>query len=180
MKIIIALDEHDSGAFLAILERCAPVAGAEVLFAHVVDSAIEEQWTHMAGHHWFRRHPAERDHARFTEAARGSAQDIVREAMHRSAHWPETSRRSIELHGNPERELVRLALVEQADLVAVGQHRGELGPHALGRCARFVIDHAPCPVLLIRTDELRAAGPLLLGDRLNRKPKGPAEARPPR
>ncbi len=48
-----------------------------------------------------------------------------------------------------EHEVVRAA--EGADLLICArdgdQHR--LGPHSLGHTTRFVVDHAPCPVLLV-------------------------------
>jgi nucleotide-binding universal stress UspA family protein len=170
MKLIVGCDEHDLSEFLDALEHCAPLQGADILFAHVVDPAAGEHWGQMAGHHWFRRHPGPREYARFEQAAVASAQEILHEAMERSATWPAIRRRPLELHGNPERELVRLALVEQADMVAVGQHQLTLGPRALGRCARFVVDHAPCCVLLVRNATVRQAGEALLGERLSRKP----------
>jgi nucleotide-binding universal stress UspA family protein len=172
VKLIAACDGRDLAPFLAVLARCTPLLDAEVIFAHVVDTASEEHWSQMAGHHWLRRHPGPREHARFEQAAERSAQEILQEAMAVSVAWPATTRRPVQLHGNPERMLVRLALTEQVDLVAVGQHHQELGPHALGRCARFVVDHAPCPVLVVRGDELRAAAATLLGDRLTDKRKG--------
>jgi nucleotide-binding universal stress UspA family protein len=101
------------------------------------------------------------------EAETQTAREILEEALALSQDWPVASRRTVDLHGNPERELVRLALSEHADLLAVGQHRVELGPHAIGRCARFVIDHAPCSVVLVRTEPIRAAAAELLGHRLD-------------
>ncbi|MFD8655769.1 universal stress protein, partial [Streptomyces mirabilis] len=51
--------------------------------------------------------------------------------------------------GRTEREVV--AAAEGADLLMVARDgdRARLGPHSLGRAGRFVVDHAPCPVLLI-------------------------------
>lgn len=169
MKLIVACDEHGLSEFLSAVERCAPVQAADVLFAHVVDPSAGKHWGQMAGHHWLRRHPGPREYARFEQAAARSAEEILSEAMARSAQWPATRRRIVEVHGNPERELVRLVLAEQADLLAIGQHRMELGPHALGRCARFVVDHAPCCVLVVRNATLCQTGGALLGERLHVK-----------
>lgn len=51
--------------------------------------------------------------------------------------------------GFPER--VVTALADEVDYLIVGRDgdRSRLGPHSLGRHTRFVIDHAPCRVLLI-------------------------------
>src|SRR3569833_1365599 len=51
--------------------------------------------------------------------------------------------------GRVEREVVRAA--EEADLLICARDgdRHRLGPRSLGPAARFVVDHAPCPVLLV-------------------------------
>ncbi len=51
--------------------------------------------------------------------------------------------------GFPER--VVTALADEVDYLIVGRDgdRSRLGPHSLGKHTRFVIDHAPCRVLLI-------------------------------
>ena len=173
MKLIAACDEHDLAAFLANLARVAPLADADVLFAHVIDTVHEADWRRMAGRHWLGRHAAPREHDGVREAETMAAKVIMEEAMALSRDWPAGRRRTVSPLGNPERELVRLALTEQADLLAVGQNRVELGPHSLGRCARFVIDHAPCSVLLVRMEAIHAAAAELLGHRLD----GPKEER---
>jgi nucleotide-binding universal stress UspA family protein len=52
-------------------------------------------------------------------------------------------------HGRVEREVVHAA--EDADLLVCARDgdRRRLGPHSLGPATRFVVDHAPCPVLLV-------------------------------
>jgi nucleotide-binding universal stress UspA family protein len=57
--------------------------------------------------------------------------------------------------GQPEREIVLAARDWPAELVVVGARRHvgappPPGPHSVGHIARYVTDHAPCPVLLIR------------------------------
>ncbi|MCM2417599.1 universal stress protein [Streptomyces sp. RKAG293] len=55
----------------------------------------------------------------------------------------------LQVHGRIAREVVRAA--EGAELLICARdgdlHR--LGPRSLGRDGRFVVDHAPCPVLLV-------------------------------
>src|SRR5712675_257317 len=62
---------------------------------------------------------------------------------------------TLQRQGRPEREIVNTAAEWQADLVIVcpraeygGKHA--IGPKSVGHVARFVVDHAPCPVLLVR------------------------------
>ena len=55
----------------------------------------------------------------------------------------------LERRGRVEREVVRAA--DGADLLICARDgdRAHLGPRSLGPATRFVIDHAPCPVLLV-------------------------------
>jgi nucleotide-binding universal stress UspA family protein len=55
----------------------------------------------------------------------------------------------LERRGRVEREVVRAA--DGADLLICARDgdRSHLGPRSLGPATRFVIDHAPCPVLLV-------------------------------
>ncbi|MER7756917.1 universal stress protein [Kitasatospora sp. NPDC097643] len=55
----------------------------------------------------------------------------------------------VERTGRVEREVV--AAAEGAELLVLARDgdRSRLGPHSLGPATRFVVDHAPCPVLLV-------------------------------
>jgi nucleotide-binding universal stress UspA family protein len=57
--------------------------------------------------------------------------------------------------GRPERVIVEFLAQKNADLCVVGRRpdwrdSAESGPKSVGKVARFVIDHAPCPVLVFR------------------------------
>jgi nucleotide-binding universal stress UspA family protein len=68
--------------------------------------------------------------------------------------------------GRPARQQVRRGRVERlvveaaqgADLLIVARDgdRSRLGPASLGPATRFVVDHAPCPVLLVWPDQIPA------------------------
>ncbi|MEU9238609.1 universal stress protein [Streptomyces sp. NPDC048385] len=55
----------------------------------------------------------------------------------------------LERIGRAEREVV--AAADGADLLVLARDgdRSRLGPRSLGKAVRFVVDHAPCPVLLV-------------------------------
>lgn len=53
------------------------------------------------------------------------------------------------LSGPTERVLTAAADLTDWLILARDGDRSHLGPHSLGRHARFVIDHAPCTVQLI-------------------------------
>lgn len=76
-------------------------------------------------------------------------------------------------HGRVEREVVTAA--EGADLLVCARDgdRHRLGPRSLGPATRFVVDHAPCPVLLVWP----GAAPGI--DRLPPAPPAPPPPPPP-
>lgn len=80
----------------------------------------------------------------------GAAQEILEEGR-RYLPEAELLRRT----GRPEREIVNAAAEWNADVIVLcprSPHDGGpmLGPKSVGHVARFVLDHAPCPVLLVR------------------------------
>jgi nucleotide-binding universal stress UspA family protein len=84
------------------------------------------------------------------QAERLSAQDILSEGL---SYFPGAE--TLQRQGRPEREIVNTAADWQADLVIIcpraeygGRHA--IGPKSVGHVARFVLDHAPCPVMLLR------------------------------
>lgn len=63
--------------------------------------------------------------------------------------------RTFELRGEPGREVCELAARERTDLFVVragGHDAPPVGPLSVGPAARFITDHCPCPVLVIRGD----------------------------
>jgi nucleotide-binding universal stress UspA family protein len=59
--------------------------------------------------------------------------------------------------GRVEQEIVR-AVAQNVDVLVAARDgdRSRLGPHSLGHVTRFVVDHAPCAVLLVWHDEAPA------------------------
>ena len=64
------------------------------------------------------------------------------------------------LSGRVEREVV--AAAADADLLVVARDgdRAHLGPRSLGPATRFVVDHAPCPVLLVWPEHAPSVRPM--------------------
>jgi len=92
-------------------------------------------------------HPREEE---MSEADKATGQEILDEGCRYF-----TGAERLEREGRPEVEIVNLAAEWRADLVivcsrAAYQKRREVGPKSVGHVARFVLDHAPCPVLLFR------------------------------
>jgi nucleotide-binding universal stress UspA family protein len=89
-----------------------------------------------------------RDHdpgAEVERLAAESAADLLDRAAERLGR---AARREVRT-GRVEREVV--AACERADLLVCARDgdRSRLGPRSLGPATRFVVDHAPCPVLLV-------------------------------
>lgn len=84
------------------------------------------------------------------QAERSAAQEILDEA---SRYLPGAE--MLLKTGKPEREIVASAVAWRADLIIIcprspNKPGAPTGPKSVGHVARFVLDHAPCPVLLVR------------------------------
>jgi nucleotide-binding universal stress UspA family protein len=67
--------------------------------------------------------------------------------------------RRVSVHGRVERAVVD-ALADGVDLLVCARDgdRARLGPRSLGPATRFVVDHAPCAVMLVWPDETPDVG----------------------
>lgn len=84
------------------------------------------------------------------QADQYASQDILEEGLR---YLPGSEK--LPREGRPEREIVNCAAEWNADLIVIcprSPRGGEppIGPKSVGHVARFVLDHAPCPVLLVR------------------------------
>lgn len=145
MSVIIWVTE---GTWEAAVDAARPLApdGADLVLLHVTGDDVAE-----AAHGAFagllgRGHDHAHDPGERLEALSDSAADELLEAA--AARLGRPARR-VRLHGRVEHEVVREA--EDAELLVCARDgdRDRLGPHSLGREARFVVDHVPCPVLLV-------------------------------
>ena len=83
------------------------------------------------------------------QAAVTAAQDLLDAAAARLTGLNENRRVRQEIrHGRVERQVV--AAAEDADLLVLSRDgdSSRLGPRSLGPAGRFIVDHAPCAVLL--------------------------------
>lgn len=80
---------------------------------------------------------------------RDLAEQVGRELLDAAAEAIGRPAASEQRHGRVEREVV--AAAEGKDLLVLARDGDlrRLGPHSLNAAARFVVDHAPCPVLLV-------------------------------
>jgi nucleotide-binding universal stress UspA family protein len=125
-------------------------ADAEVTLLHVAPEDVED--LAEGSRHGLlgrRRHPPPPGpDAPLRAISDEAAEQLLAEARERFGGDPRAERR----RGRVEREVV--AAAEGMDILILardGDH-ARLGPHSLGPAARFVVDHAPCRVLLVWAD----------------------------
>ena len=90
------------------------------------------------------------------QLSQDAAQQMLDRAQERLAR-PATGRLE---EGLPER--IVTAVADEVDYLVIGRDgdRSRLGPHSLGKHTRFVVDHAPCRVLLIWPGDVPSSGSL--------------------
>ena len=119
--------------------------GTEIILLHVtgrdVPGAAYGAYAGLLG----RGRPERDPGTRLQQLAAASAQQLLGAAAERLGR-PCTR---LERSGRIEREVV--AAAEGADLLILARDgdRTRLGPRSLSPASRFVVDHAPCPVLLV-------------------------------
>lgn len=131
-------------------------ADAEVTLLHVAPSDVE---TLAAGaRHGLlgrpRHPPPPGPPAPLRAISDEAAAALLAEARERLGREARTEAR----RGRVEREVVAAAEGMDVLVLARDGDRSRLGPHSLGPAARFVVDHAPCGVLLVWPDAPPAVG----------------------
>jgi nucleotide-binding universal stress UspA family protein len=134
------------GTWPACVDAAAAYAGAadEIVLLHVAPADVER-----AVHGAFAGLLGRRGADPGDEVARiaaGAEHALLTAAGERIAG---RSARALARAGRVEREVVAAAAA--ADLLVVARDGDDtrLGPRSLGPVTRFVVDHAPCPVLLV-------------------------------
>lgn len=125
--------------------RAYPPDGGDVVLLHVspadVPGAAHGAFAGLLG----RGHPERDPGTTLEHLAAASADRLLADAARRLGRPCTRQERT----GRVEREVV--AAAEGADLLVVARDgdRTHLGPRSLGPASRFIVDHAPCPVLLV-------------------------------
>ncbi|MFF3975883.1 universal stress protein [Streptomyces sp. NPDC001828] len=155
MSVIIWITE---GTWPACVDAAREhTAGREdLVLLHVTDDTVAEA-AHGAFAGLLGRGHRERDPGtRLEGLSRAAVDDLFAEAERRLGR----PARRLDLRGRAEQRVVRAA--EGADLLVCardGDHR-HLGPRSLGPATRFVVDHAPCPILLVWPETAPGLGSL--------------------
>jgi nucleotide-binding universal stress UspA family protein len=120
-------------------------ADASIILLHVTPADLAEvahgSYLGLFG----RGQPDDDPGPRVAEIAAQSAAGLLEAAAQRLGRPCERAERQ----GRPEHEVVAAAAGAGLLIVARDGDRSRLGPKSLGKETRFVVDHAPCPVLLV-------------------------------
>jgi nucleotide-binding universal stress UspA family protein len=142
--VVIWITEGTWRASVDAALRLAP-GDAPVTLLHVTPDELPEAargaYMGLFGRGRPGRDPGERV-ARLAAVSAGELLDAAADRLGRPSQ-------RMERRGAPEREVV--AAVADAGLLIVARDgdQSRLGPKSLGKAVRFVVDHAPCPVLLV-------------------------------
>lgn len=142
MQVMVLVRE---GLWQAAVDSARSLApdDAGITLVHLASGDVEEVMHGAANGLLGRRRP----HFEAAEAGyRQAAEDLLAAARARLGRTCTTS----ELSGRRVEQQV-VAAVEDADLLVMARDgdRSRLGPHSLGPVSRFIVDHAPCPILLV-------------------------------
>ena len=144
MTVIIWITEGTWQATVDAARAHAP-ADADLVLLHVagadVSDAVGGSWAGLLGRDRRGRDPVGRVEA----ISRDAAAALLRDAAARLGRPAATVSR----RGRVEREVVLAADGAGLLICARDGDRAHLGPRSLGPTTRFVVDHAPCAVLLV-------------------------------
>ena len=149
MRILCAVGDRRG---VELVRRVAQAArpGDEVVLLHVIDTGPRHDLNHLGG--TLRPHHQQREELDAAEQEAG--QQMLQESAAEAGRLGLASTTRLE-RGRPEQVVVALARDLDVSLVAVlarenPQAHPVQGPPSIGHTARFVIDHAPADVLVLR------------------------------
>lgn len=135
----------------------AATAGAQpnLVLVYVIDMSPRKDLAQMSGPLRFGPRGADPRHsAAITAAEEATGRAALGEALAEAQAAHVVAEARLE-RGKPEQIIVAVAREVQASLVAIRARENAeghpfIGPASVGHVARFVLDHAPCDVLLLR------------------------------
>lgn len=151
MAVIAWIVESTWPACVAATARYA-APGAEIVLLHVTDRDVEEvahgAYAGLLG----RGHPGHDPGARVEELAASAGRRLLEAAAAQLGR----PCRQVARRGPVEAEV--LAAAAGAELLVLARDGDRPGAQSIGHTSRYVIDHAPCPVLLVWAGEAQSQG----------------------
>jgi nucleotide-binding universal stress UspA family protein len=150
MRVLCCLDGTNVEQVSKAIEMLSTSQPLTIGLIYVTDTGPRHDIEHVRERFLRPPDPPRSREEEMRQAEKASAQDILDEGLRHLS-----SAETLQRQGRPEREIVNTAAEWQANLVVIcpraeygGKHA--IGPKSVGHIARFVVDHAPCPVLLVR------------------------------
>jgi nucleotide-binding universal stress UspA family protein len=153
---LLCLSGLDSEEFIAhALRRLHRPAWQLILF-YVIDTRPQEELGYRRQALFRGRIPPEQL-IQMAQAEDSTAAAVLDEARQQvvAAGWSAATVQISVCRGRPEQEIIARARQGDLTLIVIGnRYKGgphpAIGPASVGHVARFVLDHAPCDVLLLR------------------------------
>ncbi|HEY2318822.1 MAG TPA: universal stress protein [Solirubrobacteraceae bacterium] len=143
MRVLVWITESSWQPCVDQAGRLIP-ADAEVTLLHVAASEVEHLAEHPGPERFGRRRRPPAHEPQVRAIAESEAQALLAAARERFGRDAHTEAR----RGRVEREVLEAA--EGSDLLVLARDgRPRREPKSIGHYARFVVDHAGCPVLLV-------------------------------
>ena len=151
MRALILVDGFHTEGLMAALTRVLSLDSAELLLLYVQGpgprAGLDLVRRRPGGH----RLPPLRERELAQAELEGSANALAE--AEKLAHPLSNNVESIQVTGEPGRAVCDVASRQGVDLIVIragSRDQPRVGPGSLGPTARFVADHRPCPVLLLR------------------------------
>jgi nucleotide-binding universal stress UspA family protein len=155
MRILCAIGQHRGPE---LIRRLAAVAGREheLILLHVIDTGPRHEMEGLLRRPGgLRRPPVPPEQNRQIDAAEEAAGQAALDEAQVEAKAAGFSVTTEIQRGRPGQSVVQAAREKSCELVVIwnseGAHgRPQIGPESVGHSARFLLDHIPCDVLLLR------------------------------
>ena len=124
--------------------------GDELVLVHVIDTGPRHDLDRLRGP----LHPHHEHRVELDSAEEEAGKAMLKEALEEAGRLGLAASERLE-RGRPEQVVVELARETSAELVALcarelPQAHPRVGPPSVGHTARFIVDHSPTHVLLLR------------------------------
>jgi nucleotide-binding universal stress UspA family protein len=150
MRVLCCLDGTNAEQVAKAAQLLSAHQPPVLTLLHVIDDEPRTEIGRLR-ERFFRRSPHQLPHEKdILESEKSASKEILNAGV----KWFGEAE-TIEREGRPGHEIVNVAAEWRADVVVIcarAQYggRASIGPKSVGHVARFVLDHAPCPVLLVR------------------------------
>lgn len=151
MRVLALVDGFHTAELFDTLARLLRLDEVQLLLVYVQGPGPRAGLDLVRHRPGGRRLPPHRERELIEAEFEGSS-DALTEAA-RLAHLLAGGVETMHLRGEPGRVVCEVAERQGVDLIAIragGRDQPRAGPKSLGPTARFVADHGPCPVLLLR------------------------------